>query len=53
MKLLVDENLPPRKLILIQIGNCSSAEVIGVLRGHAVKLSEFERDTRRSLLILR
>ena len=43
----------PPKVILLQIGNCSSAEVIGLLRDHAIKLSEFDRDTRHSLLILR
>lgn len=43
----------PPKVILLQTGNCSSAEVIAVLRDHAIQLSEFERDTRRSLLILR
>lgn len=44
---------PPPKVILVQIGNCSSAEVIAMLRDNAVKLSEFERHPRRGLLILR
>jgi predicted nuclease of predicted toxin-antitoxin system len=43
----------PPKVILIQIGNCSSTEVVSVMRGNAVRLAEFENDEKRSLLILR
>jgi predicted nuclease of predicted toxin-antitoxin system len=43
----------PPKVILLQTGNCSTAEVIAILRKNAVRLSEFEKDVQRSLLVLR
>lgn len=43
----------PPKVILIQIGNCSSADLISIIRSNAVRLSDFQEDAKRSLLILR
>jgi predicted nuclease of predicted toxin-antitoxin system len=43
----------PPKVILLQTGNCSAGEVIRIIRTNAIRLSEFESDTKRSLLILR
>ena len=43
----------PPKVILLQTGNCSTADVIRVLRNNAIRISEFESDAKRSLLILR
>ena len=43
----------PPQVILLQTGNCSSLEVLRILRDNAIRLSEFEREIRRSLLILR
>jgi predicted nuclease of predicted toxin-antitoxin system len=42
----------PPKVILLQTGNCSTAR-IERLRSHAVRVSDFEADTKRGLLILR
>jgi predicted nuclease of predicted toxin-antitoxin system len=43
----------PPKVILLQTGNCSTAKIIRIIRKNAVRLSEFEKDAKRSLLILR
>jgi predicted nuclease of predicted toxin-antitoxin system len=43
----------PPKVILLQTGNCSTAELIRIIRNNAIRLSDFEIDARRSLLILR
>ena len=43
----------PPKLILIQIGNCSSTDLVRVIRGNAIRLAEFEKNEKQSLLILR
>ncbi len=43
----------PPKVILLQTGNCSTAELLRIIRNNAVRLSDFESDSRRSLLILR
>ena len=43
----------PPKVILLQMGNCSTAELINTIRKNAVRFSDFERDMKRSLLILR
>jgi predicted nuclease of predicted toxin-antitoxin system len=43
----------PPKVILLQIGNCSSSKIERVVRDNAVRFSDFENDTRRSLLILK
>ena len=43
----------PPQVILLQTGNCTTTRLIELLRGNAVRLSSFENDTRRSLLVLR
>jgi predicted nuclease of predicted toxin-antitoxin system len=43
----------PPKVILLQTGNCSVAQIIGMVRNNAVRFTDFERDTQRSLLVLR
>lgn len=43
----------PPKVILLQTGNCSSTDLIRLVRDNAIRLSEFEIDPRHSLLILR
>jgi predicted nuclease of predicted toxin-antitoxin system len=43
----------PPKVVLMQTGNCSTGELIGLLRTNAIRLSEFDGDANRSLLILR
>ena len=43
----------PPKVILLEIGNCTVARTEDVVRKNAIRLSEFDRDTKRSLLILR
>ena len=43
----------PPKVILLQTGNCSTERLIGIVRKNAVRLTDFEKDSRRSLLVLR
>ena len=43
----------PPKVILLQTGNCSTDRILGILRNNAIRLADFESDTRRSLLVLR
>jgi predicted nuclease of predicted toxin-antitoxin system len=43
----------PPKVILLQTGNCSTAAIERIIRNNAVRLTDFEKDTRRSLLVLR
>ncbi len=43
----------PPKVILMQTGNCSVADLIRIIRSNAIRLSEFDHDDKRSLLILR
>jgi predicted nuclease of predicted toxin-antitoxin system len=43
----------PPKVILLQTGNCSTDKILGILRSNAIRLADFENDTRRGLLILR
>lgn len=43
----------PPKVVLLQIGNCSTANLTGIVRRSAILLSELESDAKRSLLILR
>jgi len=43
----------PPKVVLVQTGNSSTALIESVIRSNAIRLSEFERDSRRSLLILK
>jgi predicted nuclease of predicted toxin-antitoxin system len=43
----------PPKVILLQIGNCSTDEVIRMIQKNAVRFSDFNGDSKRSLLVLR
>lgn len=43
----------PPKVIPLQTGNCTTIDLIGMIRKNAIHLSDFEIDTKRSLLILR
>lgn len=43
----------PPQVILLQMGNCSTDALITLIRSNAVRFSDFERDAKRSLLILR
>lgn len=43
----------PPKVILLQTGNCSTSEIIRMMRTNAIRLIDFEGDTKRSLLVLR
>jgi predicted nuclease of predicted toxin-antitoxin system len=43
----------PPKVILVQTGNSSTVLIETVIRSNAIRLSEFEQDSRRSLLILK
>ena len=43
----------PPKVVLLLIGNCSTAQIERIIRSNAVRFSEFDTDTRRSLLLLR
>jgi predicted nuclease of predicted toxin-antitoxin system len=43
----------PPKVIILQTGNCSTSEIERIVRENAIRFSDFENDTRRSLLILR
>jgi predicted nuclease of predicted toxin-antitoxin system len=43
----------PPKVILLLIGNCSTAELVRVIRNNAIRFSDFENDAKRGLLILR
>jgi len=43
----------PPKVILLQTGNCSTAQVIRIVRNNAVPFADFENDAQRSLLVLR
>jgi predicted nuclease of predicted toxin-antitoxin system len=43
----------PPKVILLQTGNCSTTDIIRIMRNNAIRLSEFHRETKRSLLILK
>jgi predicted nuclease of predicted toxin-antitoxin system len=43
----------PPKVILLQMGNCSTDGLIRILRNNAIRLSDFESDAKRSLLVLR
>jgi predicted nuclease of predicted toxin-antitoxin system len=43
----------PPKVILLQTGNCSTASIERMIRNNAVRLSDFEADPRRGLLIFK
>jgi len=37
----------PPKVVLLQTGNCSTATIERIVRSNAIRLSDFENDTRR------
>jgi len=43
----------PPKVILLQTGNCSTGEIVRIVRNNAVRFADFEDDAQRSLLVLR
>lgn len=43
----------PPKVILLQMGNCSVSRLASIIRHNAVRFSDFEKDERRGLLVLR
>jgi predicted nuclease of predicted toxin-antitoxin system len=43
----------PPKVILLQTGNCPTSKIERLLRDNAIRLSEFERDTKHSLVLLK
>jgi predicted nuclease of predicted toxin-antitoxin system len=43
----------PPKVILLQTGNCSTTELIRLVRANAIRFAELELDLERSVLILR
>ena len=43
----------PPQIILLQTGNCSTADLIQMIRKNAIRFSEFESDPQRSVLVLR
>lgn len=43
----------PPKVILLQTGNCSTTEILRLIRNNAIRFADFESDARRSLLVLR
>jgi predicted nuclease of predicted toxin-antitoxin system len=43
----------PPKVVLLQTGNCSTADLIAILRNNAIRILEFQNHARRSLLVLR
>jgi predicted nuclease of predicted toxin-antitoxin system len=43
----------PPQVILLQTGNCSTMETGRIIRRNAVRLAEFEKDAKRSLLVLK
>lgn len=43
----------PPKVILLQTGNCSTAQIERIVRDNAVRFSDLESDSKRSLLVLK
>jgi predicted nuclease of predicted toxin-antitoxin system len=43
----------PPQVILLQTGNCSTADLVQMIRKNAIRFSDFESDARRGLLVLR
>jgi predicted nuclease of predicted toxin-antitoxin system len=41
------------KVILLHAGNCSTDRILSILRNNAIRVTDFEQDVRRGLLILR
>jgi predicted nuclease of predicted toxin-antitoxin system len=48
----IASDVPP-KVILLQTGNCSSAAIEKIMRLNAIRVSDFETDLARNLLILK
>ncbi len=42
----------PPKVLLLQVGNSSTSQVEGIVRSNAIRIAEFERDSKRALMIL-
>ena len=42
----------PPKVVLLQTGNCSTSRIERIVRSNAVRFSEFDNDSKRSLLLL-
>ncbi len=43
----------PPKVVLLQTGNCSTERIAAIIPANAIRISEFDADARRGLLILR
>jgi predicted nuclease of predicted toxin-antitoxin system len=43
----------PPKVVLLQTGNCSTGNIIGIVRTNAIRIAQFQTDEKRSLLFLR
>ena len=43
----------PPKVVLLQTGNCSTSQIEHIVRSNAIRLSEFEAESKRSLLLLK
>lgn len=43
----------PPKVVLLQTGNCSTVQIEHIVRSNAVRFAQFEKDNKRSLLILK
>ncbi|MGB6689285.1 MAG: DUF5615 family PIN-like protein [Terracidiphilus sp.] len=52
VSLSITRGAPP-KVILLQTGNCSTVEIVRIMRNNAIRFFDFENDAKRSLLILR
>lgn len=43
----------PPKVVLLQTGNCSTSQIEHIVRSNAIRFSEFEAESKRSLLLLK
>ena len=43
----------PPQAVLLLTGNCSTGDLVQLIRNNAIRFSDLESDTRRSLLVLR
>jgi predicted nuclease of predicted toxin-antitoxin system len=43
----------PPKVVLLQTGNCSTSQIERIVRSNAVRFSEFDNNSKRSLLLLK
>jgi predicted nuclease of predicted toxin-antitoxin system len=44
---------PPPKVIWVRLGNCSTDDILRLLRDHAVRIEDFGRDPAAAFLSLR